>query len=265
MSEKLCLQWNSFNENVNSAFRRLREDKEFTDVSLVCEDGQQMEAHKVILAASSPFFEEILQKSKHPRPLIYLRGYQARDFVSILDFLYFGEANVFQEDLDSFLAIAEEIKLRGLTGQTSSDILEEQENPKSSEPVNPATKSQELLTDSTNRRKDLIPNTQVDVERLTVTKVFASPNQSTAALQLLDEKVKSMMEKGQKIIQYGNGMSRQDSSYICKVCGKEGLKHHIRRHIEGNHLEGISLPCGFCDKTFSLRNSLRKHKSKFHK
>ena len=48
MSEKLCLQWNSFNENVNSAFRRLREDKEFTDVSLVCEDGQQMEAHKVI-------------------------------------------------------------------------------------------------------------------------------------------------------------------------------------------------------------------------
>ena len=265
MSEKLCLQWNSFNENVNSAFRRMREDKEFTDVSLVCEDGQQMEAHKVILAASSPFFEEILQKSKHPRPLIYLRGYQARDFVSILDFLYFGEANVFQEDLDSFLAIAEEIKLRGLTGQTSSDILEEQENPKSSEPVNPATKSQELLTDSTNRRKDLIPNTQVDVERLTVTKVFASPNQSTAALQLLDEKVKSMMEKGQKIIQYGNGMSRQDSSYICKVCGKEGLKHHIREHIEGNHLEGISLPCNVCDKSLSSRNTLRRHKIRFHK
>ena len=53
MSEKLCLQWNDFKENVNSAFGRLRDDKEFTDVTLACDDGQ-MEAHKVILAASSP-------------------------------------------------------------------------------------------------------------------------------------------------------------------------------------------------------------------
>ena len=120
MSEKLCLQWNDFKENVNSAFGKLRGDKEFTDVTLVCEDGQQMEAHKVILASSSPFFEKILQKSKHPHPLLYLKGFQSKDFASILDFLYFGEANVCQEDFDSFLAIAEELKLKGLTGQTSS-------------------------------------------------------------------------------------------------------------------------------------------------
>ena len=52
MAEKLCLQWNDFKGNVNSAFGRLRDDKEFTDVTLACEDGQQMEAHKVILAVS---------------------------------------------------------------------------------------------------------------------------------------------------------------------------------------------------------------------
>ena len=86
-----------------------------------------MEAHKVILAASSPFFEKILQRNKHPRPLIYLRGFKSEDFVSILDFLYFGEANVYQENLDSFLAIADELKLKELTGQTSSDLVEEQE------------------------------------------------------------------------------------------------------------------------------------------
>ena len=63
MSEKLCLQWNNFNENANSAFGKLRGDKEFTDVTLACEDGHKMEAHKVIMASSSPFFEEILQKA----------------------------------------------------------------------------------------------------------------------------------------------------------------------------------------------------------
>ena len=85
MSEKLCLQWIDFKENFNSAFEKLRGDKEFTGVTIVCEDGQKMEAHKVIMTFSSPFFEEILQKSKHPHPMIYLRGFQSRDFASILD------------------------------------------------------------------------------------------------------------------------------------------------------------------------------------
>ena len=75
MSEKLCLQWNDFKQNVNSAFGNLRNDTEFTDMTLACEDGQQMVAHKVILAASSPFFEKILQKNKHPHPLIDLKGF----------------------------------------------------------------------------------------------------------------------------------------------------------------------------------------------
>ena len=61
MSEKLCLKWNDFQINVNTAFGSLREDTEFADVTLACEDGQQIEAHKVILAASSPFFQGLLK------------------------------------------------------------------------------------------------------------------------------------------------------------------------------------------------------------
>merc|ERR1711936_1107159 len=99
-------------------------------------DGQQVEAHKVILAASSPFFEKILQKNKHPHPLIYLRGFQSQDLLAVLDYLYFGEANVFQESLDSFLAIAEELKLKGLTAQTSTELMNEQENQPNPKPAN---------------------------------------------------------------------------------------------------------------------------------
>lgn len=39
--------------NVNSAFRQLRDDTEFIDVTLAYEDGEEMEAHKVILTASN--------------------------------------------------------------------------------------------------------------------------------------------------------------------------------------------------------------------
>ena len=122
-SEKLCLKWNDFHENLNSAFGVLRNDKEFSDVTLACEDGTQVEAHKVILASSSPFFMEILKRNKHPHPLIYMRGIKAEALTAIVDFLYFGEANVVQENLDAFLALAEELKLKGLTGSTEHNEL----------------------------------------------------------------------------------------------------------------------------------------------
>ena len=96
----------------------------------------------------------------------------------------------------------------------------------------------------------------------------AISNQSNTDLKALDEKVKSMMEKGLNMIPVGrqaNGTPRQESMWICKVCGKEGRWHIIKDHIEVHHLEGIYIPCNLCDKTFSARNNLRIHKSKVHK
>ena len=127
MSEKLCLQWNDFKDNALNAFGSLREDSDFADVTLVCEDGKQMETHKVILATSSPFFQNLLKKNKHPHPLIYMRGMKSEDLMAIVDFLYNGEAKIFHENLDSFLAIAEELQLKGLTGQTNEDTVVKEE------------------------------------------------------------------------------------------------------------------------------------------
>ena len=76
------------------------------------------------------------------------------------------------------------------------------------------------------------------------------------------------MEKGLKMIPSGkhaNGTANQTTSSICKVCGKEGRPKDIRGHIEANHLEGISIPCDYCDKICPSRNSLVMHKSRFHK
>ena len=72
--EKLCLKWNDFQENLKTAFSGLRNNQDFADVTLVCEDGMQIETHKVILASSSPLLMEILQRNKHPHPMIYMRG-----------------------------------------------------------------------------------------------------------------------------------------------------------------------------------------------
>ena len=83
MSEKLCVQWNDLQDNIKIAFANLREDNDFANVTLVCEDGQQVEAHKVILAASSPFFQKLLARNKHSHPLIYMRGMKSDDLLAI--------------------------------------------------------------------------------------------------------------------------------------------------------------------------------------
>ena len=91
MSEKLCLKWDEFQDNIKDAFGNLREDNDFAYVTLACEDGQQVEAHKVILASCSPVFQRLLVRNKHPHPLIYMRGIKSENLSAIVDFLYRGK------------------------------------------------------------------------------------------------------------------------------------------------------------------------------
>jgi len=86
-SDKFCLRWNDFESNISVAFRELREDKDFFDVTLACDD-QQIQAHKVILSACSPFFRTILKRNPHAHPLLYLRSVKFSDLQSVLSFMY---------------------------------------------------------------------------------------------------------------------------------------------------------------------------------
>ena len=113
-SEKFCLQWNEFESNISIAFQELRDDKDFFDVTLACDDDQ-IQAHKVILSACSPFFRNILRRNSHPNPYLYLKGVKFTDLQYVLNFMYHGEVNVGQEELNSFLAVAEDLKIKGLT------------------------------------------------------------------------------------------------------------------------------------------------------
>jgi len=119
-SEKFCLRWNDFETNISSAFRELREEKDFFDVTLACDDSQ-VQAHKVILSACSPFFRNVLRRNPHQHPLLYLKGVKYKELLSVLNFMYMGEVNVAQEELNSFLAVAEDLRVKGLTQNNASD------------------------------------------------------------------------------------------------------------------------------------------------
>ena len=237
-SEKLCLKWNDFQENLNSVVGVLRNDKEFSDVTLACEDGTPVEAHKVILASSSPFFMEILKRNKHPHPLIYMRGIKAEALIAIVDFLYCGEANVEQENLDTFLALAEELKLKGLTGSTERNEPKYSYQEPSQEDIAPR-KQQKALIRNTPAPMDIHRTHSEEKSEMPVALVSEDVRQ-------LDEQVKSMMDFSENIVYNGNQKGR---GRICKVCGKEGTMGNIMTHIESKHItSNISHSCVVCGK-----------------
>ena len=90
-SEKFCLKWNEFQKNIYNAFHGLREDLDFSDVTLVFEEDKQIDAHRVILSAYSPFFSSVLKRNNHSHPMIYMRGLKFKDMVAIVDFMYHGK------------------------------------------------------------------------------------------------------------------------------------------------------------------------------
>ena len=64
-SEQFCLKRNDFQQNIASSYQELRGNQDFSDVTLVCEEDQLFEAHRIILSNSSQFFSSLLKKNKH--------------------------------------------------------------------------------------------------------------------------------------------------------------------------------------------------------
>ena len=253
-TEKLCFKWNEFQENIHSSFEELRHDKEFVDVTLACEDGSQVEAHKVILAASSPFFQKLLKKNKHPHPLIVMRGIRADELVALLDFMYIGEVNIFQGNLDTFLAIAEDLKLKGLTGtaETKKELISEAEIPKKKSTAKekpgkpPRNKPFPDFGETSNLKEEN--------KKPTETSSAAVTDKKTTGLELqeLDDQITSLIKH------------LHARAYICQVCGKEGDRTGIRRHIEAHHITGIVHSCDLCGKGSRSRDGLRRHRIREH-
>ena len=171
-----------------------------------------------------------------------MRGVKSIDLLAIIDFLYLGKANVFQENLDSFLAIAEELQLKGLMEETEC-----QENAKEI--------SEKVVRD----RSQTTERAQQPVQKNADRKI-AKYEEFSEDFSELEVRIKSMMEMSRNLVSNG-----KQKAHICKVCGKEGWPNDIRRHIEAKHLGELSFPCNFCEKKCRSRNALRQHKNGHNK
>ena len=104
-----------------------------------------VQVHKVILSACSNFFKSLLRRNPHNHPLLYLKGVKYSDLLCVLNFMYHGEVNVAQEDLNSFLAVAEDLQVNGLTqGPSSTGSRESQVSSDQKPPSRPRPPPQSI-------------------------------------------------------------------------------------------------------------------------
>ena len=296
--EKFCVKWNDFQENISSSFRLLRRDGDFADVTLACEDGKTIEAHRLILSSSSPFFRKILKQNQHPHPLLFMRGLKSEELEGLLDFCYFGEANIAQTNLDSFMVLTEELQIMGLANhndQKKTTVVGEDEihSPQnivvvglpdiepSSQTENfekhkqyfdfqtlspPKIKSSVQEDDASSPMPELkIPKLEEDSKDEGMVLKSESDMFENTDLEELNRMIESMMTKTENIYFGSNGSKGNKSTgrkraWKCNICGKEGPKNHITGHVEAKHIPGVSHQCGVCGKSVKSRPALNQHK-----
>ena len=128
MAEKFCLKWNDFNSNITKSFGLFRNEAYLHDVTLVSDDHTNVSAHKFVLSACSEYFRDIFKNNLHSHPLLCLDGISTEDLRNIMDYMYNGEVNIFQDKLERFLVVAQRLKLEGLNGgDTNEKKLETKE------------------------------------------------------------------------------------------------------------------------------------------
>ena len=165
---------------------------------------------------------------------------------NILDYIYNGEVQIYQEDLDRFLTIAQRLKLQGLLTDDKKEKIDEDTI---QEEVNEVKPEETISRKKLSRERKI---TQVQNESMDIT---------VAAISITQEDIANVSEKLNEHIE-----TCEDGIYKCKLCGKTENKRRdaMRYHIE-THMEGLSYTCRICQKSFRSKNSYFTHKTRFHK
>jgi len=277
-AEKFCVQWNEFEKDISSAFRHIREDKDFFDITIACED-EQIEAHKVILSACSPFFKKVLRRNKHQHPLLYLKGVSSRDMESVLNFMYHGEVNIAQEDLKSFLQVAEDLSVRGLTQHNCPDNIL---SPSKSQQLPPASVS-ELSPKKDDDHTLAAPHVSslLDTKLEPEVEVKSDPDDVTphhqGSMEMYGDVSHMMtMDTGEYEGSYGDqeydsslhagkdGVLQDPNKVQCDICFKVIHKHTLNRHKKYQHGTSTPVQCNLCEKIFKNEGTFKGHLRQSH-
>ena len=250
--DRYSFDWNTFQTHLQETQVELYNEKHFTDVTLVSDDMIQVRAHKTILSSASSVFKQLLMMHESTtNQILFLKGINHEELETLLQFIYLGEAKVYESRVELFVSALNDLGIKELNLKTEKRFEEKSDNTEnifdedhSIEVFHKKVEeSKTIKKTANNRSKDLTlhqKNTPIQCSEC---------NASFLTIGNLNKHYKSM-HGGKK--------------YPCRECGKTFTqKVTMTRHVESVHL-GIRYPCKTCQKSFTQSDNLVFHMKQEH-
>ena len=265
-TEGLILKWNDFEQNASSTFKNSKRNLDFSDVTLVAEDGQHIEAHKLIISSGCEFFSNMFNLNKTGQAIVFMRGVGFETLSAIVDFIYSGETKIPRRDLAEFLSIADDLKLKGLAKE---EALEEC--------VDKMTKCKANESDFLKSEIDQDHNQDSQPQEPTILPEIPknnslkehNPADKTDNVQFVDLLSRITDGSGDvksREVDMNLLLTHLGGRWTCPICDTScKTKQTLRTHIEGLHCSQLSYSCNMCEKVCKSKHALQCHVSKEHR
>ena len=287
MAEVLTLFREDFDQKCPKAFKELWLDTDFSDVTLASEDGCQLTAHKVILAACSPLFKRLLQKNPNSHPLLYLMGVQSSQLQQILSYIYLGQCDLTQEQLPAFMATCKQLEIEGLTGvltgQGTGVLRGQGKEVLTGQGTGVLTgqgtgvlrgvlkeRSEGELSGEKSQRQEKLP---LAIEQCGVPLKAEELRGALESVRMDQDEDEDMLETSldeifqDKVPGVNNTRSiiaNQPNLLQCQFCEYRAAKNSfIKYHLENVH-KGVKYDCTNCDYKSGDKGNLKKHMESIH-
>lgn len=287
---QFSLRWNNYVTHVTEAFNVLRFENDLVDVTLCC-DGGKIKAHKMLLSACSSYFKQIFKENPCQHPVIIFRNFKYEDLNAIINFMYHGEVNIFQEQLESFLITAEFLEVKGLTDNIEEDsskgsmrigeissldlsskgsstrFIEDIVPVLSEEPINLATISN-VRDDYISQTNSLANNSDIENGNVDVQTEVPKNEDNPSSKAKITQPIEEMQIDGQSSSSTVEDLSDKNNSesdlakFRCQLCPK-GFKHPTSLTLHKDSHAGKT-QCPVCHRSFSRSYDMRSHLQRIH-
>ena len=274
MGETCNVAWSSYSDHVTGLLQHLMGSNEYTDVTLVCSDKVIIQAHKIVLSASSQFFNTILKNTVEVKPIIYLKGIQSSELSHLLQFIYRGETSFPQDLTNGFISAANELEIKAFTNESLGPEYEAGAGIDEKSQRNIKGEHKDIDSNKI-QLKSVIAETEGGIiDNFTNAPKMPQYDQKNIELSLQATKIEEALSKEEQIISdtdkvmlgmlnvrdlvIGN-VSKMDSLINCLQCEKEFFDmFELKQHISISH-NNVKNMCDICGFKSSKTNAGRAH------
>ena len=298
--ESYNLDWDEYSDHLKDLMIKMIKTTEYSDVTLMC-DGFQFKAHKSILSACSPELDKIIKQTSEKNPVIYLRGVHSKEIEALIEFMYLGRTRINAKDLPELLAVAQDLKIRGIGDKehtrtpcepkdnsdwlSNEDIMIVEKNENVPPQDSQTDKHDTMESDTLDENVDLdfdnemfglndtteVKNDNADQVKLENNDTNAETFDNTfeqcfpleeAKTQLNTSEIKPQTNR--RVGRPRNPDNEEKSLHECPECMKKfSQSGALKIHIDSIH-NGIRYNCNFCEKSSTTKQNLKKHIATVH-